>query len=213
MIMDEVITGFRWAPGGVQQAAGIRADLITLAKILAGGLPGGAVAGRSDLLEPIALPDGGRGAAPPRRITHPGTFNANPLSAAAGIACLDLVKDPSLQERCDRLASDLRAGLNQVFVRRGIPGAVYGESSVFHIAIDDRLVPGDPSSVAALSSEERKQQRRQPLVAGLTLAMLLDGVHLFAMGGLLSAAHTEDDIARTVDAFDGAMHRLSNSIT
>jgi glutamate-1-semialdehyde 2,1-aminomutase len=224
MIMDEVITGFRWAPGGVQQAAGVQADLVTLAKILAGGLPGGAVAGRRDLLEPIALPDGGdsaagqgsaggRGAALRRRITHPGTFNANPLSAAAGIACLDLVKDPSLQERCGRLAADLRAGLNQVLARRGIHGAVYGESSVFHLAIDDRITPGDPSSIAALSTEERKQQRRQPLVAGLTLAMFLDGVHLFAMGGFLSTAHTADDIARTVDAFDGTMHRLSDSIT
>src|SRR6516165_12583116 len=88
LIFDEVITGFRWSPGGAQQAYGIQADLVTLAKILAGGLPGGAVTGRRNILDAL-----GAAASTGRRIRHPGTFNGNPLSAAAGIACLDVIAD------------------------------------------------------------------------------------------------------------------------
>ncbi len=202
LVMDEVITGFRWAPGGASQKYGVRGDLVTLAKILAGGLPGGAVAGRRDLLEPISLPGGSR-----RKVVHPGTFNANPVSAAAGIACLDLVRDPALQARCDRLAADLREGMNEVLRRRGTRGIVYGDSSTFHLAFDAALEPGEPHSRSALSAESLKRQRGLPLFGALSLAMLLEGVHIFALGGFLSAAHTEQDVAQTVAAFDRSVHR------
>src|SRR3979411_2433278 len=88
LIFDEVVTGFRVAPGGAQQAYGIRPDLTPLAKILAGGLPGGAVAGRKDILDLLdfrVTKSAGK-----EKIAHPGTFNANPLSASAGIACLKI---------------------------------------------------------------------------------------------------------------------------
>jgi len=202
LVLDEVITGFRWAPGGAQQRYGIRADLVTMAKIVAGGLPGGAVAGRRDLLEPVGLPGDARG-----RVPHPGTFNANPLTAAAGTACLDLVADPAVQRGCDRRAADLRAGLNEVLRRRGIRGAAYGESSTFHLAFDPRIAPGEPASLAALSAEELKRERRRPLQAALSLAMLLEGVHLFTLGGFLSTAHGEAELAQTVDALDRAVER------
>lgn len=202
-IIDEVITGFRWAPGGAQQRFGVQADLVTMAKILAGGLPGGAVAGQRDLLEPIALPGTSR-----RKIRHPGTFNANPLSAAAGVACLDLVKDRSLQERCDRLAAKLRRGLNEVLERREVRGVAYGESSTFHLAFDARLTPGDPASLAGLPPDDLKEQRRLPFVDALSLALLLEGVHAFTLGGFLSAAHTEHDVAATIEAFDNAVRRV-----
>jgi len=80
-----VITGFRVAPGGAQQVYGITPDMTTVAKILAGGLPGGCVAGRAEIIDQIAIRDDGAGA---ERISHPGTFNANPLSATAGAMCL-----------------------------------------------------------------------------------------------------------------------------
>ncbi len=205
LILDEVITGFRWAPGGASQKYGVRGDLVTLAKIAAGGLPGGAVAGRRDLLEPIGLPGGSR-----RKIQHPGTFNANPVSAAAGIACLDLVRDPALQSRCDRLAADLRGGMNEILRRRGIRGVVYGESSTFHLAFDPHLEPGEPKSLGALSAESLKQQRGLPLFGALALAMLLEGSHVFALGGFLSVAHSEQDIARTLEGFDRTVRRIED---
>ena len=82
LIFDEVVTGFRVSKGGAQERYGVRPDLTTLAKILAGGLPGGATGGRRELLNVLAFPPD---VDPRRRIGHPGTFNANPLSAAAGV--------------------------------------------------------------------------------------------------------------------------------
>src|SRR5208283_5385637 len=70
LIFDEVVSGFRWSPGGVQQVVGVRPDLTALGKILAGGMPGGAVCGRSELLGLLGLPRGD-----PRKVAHPGTHN------------------------------------------------------------------------------------------------------------------------------------------
>jgi glutamate-1-semialdehyde 2,1-aminomutase len=202
LIMDEVITGFRWSPGGAQQAYGIRADIVTMAKILAGGLPGGAVAGRRDLLEALAAPG------TDRRIRHPGTFNANPLSAAAGIACLETIRDGAVHAYCDRAALRLRTGMNACFARRGVRGVAYGEASRFNLAFDDRLVPGDPASLRRVPVDALKEQRRVPAAASLTLALLLHGVHFMALGGFTSSAHTEADIDRTVEALDRALVRI-----
>src|SRR5262249_5137740 len=82
LIFDEVITGFRVHAGGAQAHYGVTPDLTTLAKVLAGGLPGGCVAGRADILAGLESRPG------KPKMKHPGTFNANPLSAAAGIATL-----------------------------------------------------------------------------------------------------------------------------
>lgn len=202
-IIDEVITGFRWAPGGAQQAYGVQADLVTLAKILAGGLPGGAVAGRREFLELVGTPAGTR-----RKIQHPGTFNANPLSAAAGIACLDRVRDPVVSEKCNRIAEALKQGINEILRRRGIRGIAYGEASSFHLAFDHRLTAGDPRSLREVSPEVLKHQRQSPLFGALTLALLLRGIHLFAFGGFTSVAHTEQDVVKTLDALDNALDRL-----
>ena len=82
-MFDEVVSGFRWAPGGVQQATGVIPDLTALGKILAGGMPGGAVAGPRRPDGPSRRPGRDRGGS-----AHPGTHNAHPLAAAAGIATL-----------------------------------------------------------------------------------------------------------------------------
>jgi glutamate-1-semialdehyde 2,1-aminomutase len=200
LILDEVVTGFRWSPGGAQQRYGVRADLVTLAKILAGGLPGGAVAGRRDLLEPIAA-----SAPAGRRIRHQGTFNANPLSAASGIACLDIIRDGAVHAKCDAMAEALRKDMNACFARRGIKGVAHGEASRFTLAFDAHLTPGDPQSLRNVPGDALKQQRQTAIAANLTLALLLGGVHLMGLGGFLSTAHTRDDIDRTVDALDRAL--------
>jgi glutamate-1-semialdehyde 2,1-aminomutase len=203
LILDEVITGFRWSPGGAQQRYGVRADLVTLAKILAGGLPGGAVAGRRELLEPIAA-----AASTGRRIRHQGTFNANPLSAASGIACLDVVRDGAVHAQCDEMAEVLRTRLNACFASRAVRGVAHGEASRFNLAFHERLTPGDPASLRNVPADALKEQRQAPIAAPLTLALLLNGVHVMGLGGFLSTAHTRDDIDRTVDALDRALVRL-----
>jgi glutamate-1-semialdehyde 2,1-aminomutase len=197
LIFDEVISGFRWSPGGVQAAAGVTPDLTVLGKILAGGMPGGAVAGRADLMRLIALGDGD-----PRRVAHPGTHNAHPVSAAAGIAALRACRSGEPQDHAARLAATLRTELTSVLAEAGVPGRAYGESSTFHLLI------GDAEEPAALSPRRLKTGMSQELSAELHNGMLLEGVHLFHGSGFLSAAHGERDIEQTVAAFAATLARL-----
>ena len=131
LIFDEVVTGFRVSPGGAQAEYGIRPDLTTLAKILAGGLPGGAVAGRKDILDLLDFQV--TKASDREKIAHPGTFNANPLSAAAGVAALEIVGTTDACARANRYAETLRRRINEVFEEEHVPWAAYGMFSNFHI--------------------------------------------------------------------------------
>src|SRR5262249_3048998 len=111
LIFDEVITGFRVSPGRAQGLYRVTPDLTALAKVLAGGLPGGCVAGRADILAHLEFRPG------KPKMKHPGTFNANPLSAAAGVATLQLVAtgEPC---RCANPVSQVpRLKLNALFMR------------------------------------------------------------------------------------------------
>ncbi|MFQ5521926.1 MAG: aspartate aminotransferase family protein, partial [Candidatus Methylomirabilia bacterium] len=137
LIFDEVITGFRYSPGGAQAYFGVTPDLTTLAKIVAGGLPGGAVAGKRTIMSHLAHrgdPVWDRS----ERVAHAGTFNATPLSAVAGIATLELVSDSHLQAQANKMGEELRAQLAEAMKRAGAPGAVFGESSIYHVAFEGR---------------------------------------------------------------------------
>jgi len=203
LIMDEVVTGFRWAPGGVQEVEGLQPDLTTLAKILAGGFPGGAVAGRREVMERLQFPEPGAKAP---KVGHPGTFNANPLSSAAGLACLREIGGGEHQRRAADLAAQLRAGMNAVLCELGIPGYVYGQSSEFRIILAGTAVPEaqdyDPRDLPFAFLAEGMPEQRTRL---LQLAMINRGAHLFGAGGMTSSVHSGDDIARTVEAWRGAM--------
>ncbi len=205
-IMDEVVTGFRWAPGGVHQLEAVTPDLVTLAKILAGGFPGGAVAGRRDLLEYLQFPGGG-----PRveKVGHPGTFNANPLSAAAGVACLRTIADGSHQRRAAELAATLRLGMNTVLADLAIPGVVYGQSSVFRIHLAGEAPPA-PADTDGRTLDRSLLEAPMPAERArlLQLALLNRGVHLFGTSGMLSSAHTRADIDCTIEAWRDALIEL-----
>ena len=203
MIMDEVVTGFRWSTGGVQGLEGVTPDLTTLAKILAGGLPGGAVAGRADLLEPLAF-----GSA--EKIGHPGTFNANPLSAAAGVAALGLAATGQHQVRANALAVRLRTGLNAAITEASLGGCVYGQASEFKVVLGPEFSPGardwDPRD---LPSGVSGRPARGDWSRLLVLAMLCRGVHLWGgPSGFLSSSHTEADVDHTIDAFRASLAAL-----
>lgn len=201
LIFDEVVSGFRWSPGGVQQLTGVTPDLATLAKIVAGGLPGGALCGRRDVMQLISFDER------ERKIIHQGTFNANPLSAAAGCACLDVVRDPAVQHKADGLAAQLRRGMNEILRRLDIPGCAYGESSVFHLALGtcptvDRGDVRDPGLPAATL-------KAGPAMAQhLEMAMLNHGVHLFRAGGFTSFVSEPEHVSLTLDAFEASMREL-----
>jgi len=208
LIFDEVVTGFRTSPGGAQRRYGILPDLTTLAKILAGGLPGGAVAGKADILSLIEFrddPQWNEG----RRISHPGTYNANPLSAAAGVTMLSLIRDGQLHTQADALNEKLVLGLNRALEKGGVPGCVYGLASYFHIALGQHCPR--PKAGIEWPWEDSKLPGRTPLPIALALkrAMLNHGVDLMSMtGGFTSAVHSEEDIERTIDAFRAAIEEM-----
>lgn len=189
LILDEVVTGFRMSPGGFQVRAGITPDLTTMAKIVAGGLPGAAVGGRAEIMDRLEKRDDpawDRG----KRVAHPGTYNANPISAAAGAAVLEHIADGRVHERINELGIRLRQGLQAVFDRHDIGAVVYGETSYWHVSLT-----GQPAKSG------------WPGAGGSALkrALLNEGVHVISNGGFVSAAHEEVDIDQTTIAFDSAI--------
>jgi glutamate-1-semialdehyde 2,1-aminomutase len=208
LICDEVVTGFRVAPGGTQQQAEVQADLTSLAKILAGGLPGGAVGGRGDILRHIAFGDASWNSS--QKIRHQGTFNGNPLAAAAGIATLDLAQTGAPQARAAELAGMLRDGFNAALRERNRQGcAAYGESSIVHLLLDSSrsFAPGELPDDLPLA--ELKAGLPARLRQSFRLAMLNHGVDLMrGTSAFVSAAHSEEDIAASVAAFGATLDLL-----
>ncbi len=201
LIFDEVVTGFRVSSGGAQRRLGIRPDLTTMAKIVAGGLPGGAVGGRAEILDQIALPSGGA------RVAHPGTFNANPLSAAAGSTCLGLVAAEPLAERAEQAAARLCEGFNRLFADTGTAGFAYQSSSFVHVA-PNLAGDGSEESVAAVLPE-LGALRGSPVAGRFRVALLNEGVDTMAgLSCIVSAVHDDADIDATVAAFGRALEAL-----
>ena len=201
LIFDEVVTGFRVSPGGAQAHLGITPDLTTLAKILAGGLPGGAVVGRKDILDNLDF-DVARTAGR-EKVQHQGTFNANPVSAAAGLAALKIIAEGDACAKANAFGAALRARLTGVLVDEGIRWGSYGEYSGFHLFTNPGNRAVDPRAFdpAAYPFEELKSNPPQ-VVAKLRLAMLLGGVDITGWpGGTITAAHGDEDLERTVAAF------------
>ncbi|MBO0699388.1 MAG: aminotransferase class III-fold pyridoxal phosphate-dependent enzyme [Zavarzinella sp.] len=210
LIFDEVITGFRVAPGGAQQRYGIKPDLTSLAKILAGGLPGGALAGRADVLAAIEFRPG------KPKMRHPGTYNANPLSAAAGIAALKQVATGEPCLKANEAGRKLRNRLNKLFADRDWPWVAYIDFSMFRLlpnyhgprppeaaGDDDGLIPygGDLNKLDGPPANPKLRH-------AFRQAMLLNGVDIPGLGGWLMATHTDEDLDRTVRAVGSAIEML-----
>lgn len=208
LIMDEVVTGFRVSPGGAQVAFGVRPDLSSFAKIVAGGLPGAAVAGRADIMERLDFAASARTGK--EKIQHPGTFNANPVSAAAGQAALTIIAESDATERAAQAAADLRTALNTELARAGAPWAFYGTSSGFHLFLNPhgRAIDPEHFDPFAVSLEELKDQPKR-LSARLRLALLLGGVDTNGrIGGVVSCTHGASEIADTARALRAALALL-----
>jgi len=210
LIFDEVITGFRLAPGGAQERFNVRADLTCLAKVLAGGLPGGAVCGtRAAFAAMEFTADAKRNRA--NRVAQYGTFNANPVCAAAGTAMLRLVADGRAQHHADEYADKLRAGLNSLFRQEGLPWAAYGVSSVFHILTSDAAAGESirDGKLDAADAEPRILKQKGPLDGLLRRALQIEGVDLPpGRQAWISATHGEEELKETLAAFSRALGRL-----
>ena len=203
-IMDEVVTGFRTSRTGASGYYGVVPDLSTHAKILGGGLPGACVAGKADILDMIQFrddPDFNSNG----RVSHNGTFNANPLSAAAGVTALRIVRDESVNDVATERASQLKTGLNEILTRKEIPGIAPGIASIVFLRIGLDVDNEDALYDVPIDDIEPRSDLKK--LGGL--AMYNHGVDGFDRF-LLSAAHSEDDIAATVEAVGATIDDFRN---
>jgi glutamate-1-semialdehyde 2,1-aminomutase len=207
LIFDEVVTGFRYAKGGAQEYFGVTPDLCALGKVVAGGLPGGAVVGKADVMEVLAWrpdPEWMRY----RMVPHPGTWNSNPGVAAAGIATLKLVRDTDAVERARAQARKLVDGFNAVCQRLSVEGFAYTRSSIFKFrkGAPPRMLAGDYANHRA--ETDQLLAGWGPLAAKIRKAVLFEGTDLMRTDGFVSAVHTDDDIERSCRGLERALQRV-----
>jgi glutamate-1-semialdehyde 2,1-aminomutase len=206
LIFDEVITGFRWSKGGAQGRFGIKADMCILAKIVAGGMPGGAVAGRADIMD--QLDAGAMKQASREKIGHQGTFNSNPICAAAAVTTLGIVEREDVCARAESTAAAIRDGMRRILVEEDVAWGIYGDASTFHIFPNPNRVPLDPATFDAgkLGFKGLKGARNPDLAYRLRIALIANGIDIMgAPGGVVSAAHGSEEVARTLEGFRTAV--------
>ena len=204
LLLDEVVTGFREAPGGWQAVVGIEPDLTAVGKAVSGGMPSGALLGRADIFHGLS-PDN----PPDRLIVHGGTWNALPITCAAGIAACTLYRDGKPQRTARDMANRLRALGNQVLRQRGVSGCLYGRS-VVHLylgpvdgSLEDDTLPAATDIGGSLTPRAEEAYKR------LDLHLLHRGVSsLTGQAFILSAAHTQADVDQTVSAFDDSIRAM-----
>ena len=205
-IMDEVITGFRLSPGGAQGRWDVEPDLTTMAKIVAGGHPGAAVGGRAEIMDLMAFrddPDWDNVG----RVPQGGTFNAQPVTAAAGIATLTAVATGEVNVRADAMASRLKDGLNEAFIRNEVTGHAHGIASIIHVNLGAECSCN--RDLCTMPYDDIYSTMPVNKTRALRRAMLVNGVDM--MGGrgfLVSSSHDEDVIDRTLDAFSKSLRDL-----
>lgn len=186
LILDEVMTGFRVSLQGAHGHYGITPDLVTLGKVMGGGLPAAAFGGRRDIMQCLA---------PLGAVYQAGTLSGNPVAVAAGMATLKLVQAPGFYEYLAKLAKQLTEGLSSSAKRYGIPFCAQAIGGMFGVYFSEAV----PTSYAEVMSCNKEAFNR------FFHAMLDEGVYFAPSAfeaGFVSAAHTEADIAATIAAAD-----------
>ncbi len=199
LIFDEVVTGFRASPGGAQVKYGVSPDLTTMAKIVAGALPGGAVGGKADIVDLIAHrgdPEWDNS----RRVYHPGTFNGNPLTAVAGATCLEMIASQPINQTADSMAARLKLGLNELFGKMEVAGHAHGIASMVHVTLADCDCDRD---LCTMPHSRIKEATASAKVTAMKRGLQNCGVDIMGRDAfLVSATHTESDIDQTLAAFE-----------
>ena len=194
LIFDEVVTGFRFAYGGAQQYYGVVPDICTLGKVCGGGFPLAAVAGGKKFMELFDKEAVGED----RFLTQIGTLSGNPVAAAAGLATLEVLREPGAYERIFATGRQLMAALADALARNAIPGQIVGEPPMFDVVFADGPM-----------RDYRDVQRGDKAVAKRFNALLRErGILKSESKHYVSLAHDEADIAQTVAAYDWAAARL-----
>ncbi len=194
LIFDEVMTGFRVDRGGAAERFEVKPDLVTLGKVIGGGLPAAAFGGRADLMKLVA-PEG--------PVYQAGTYAGHPLAMVAGNATLSILEeDPSIFRRLEARTGLLAAGLREILARRGVRGVVNSIGSMWTLFFGvDRVTSADEARRADAKGYARVFQ-----------AMLERGILLPPSAfesAFLSDEHRETEIDRTLEAADEAMEGMA----
>lgn len=192
LIFDEVITGFRVAPGGAQELFGIMPDLTCLGKIIGGGLPVGAYGGKKDIMSKMA-PEGD--------IYQAGTLSGNPLAMAAGLATLRILKKGDIYKELEDKASMLFLGLEEAARAAGIPSVINRIGSMGTL-----FFRADP-----VTDFETARASDQDLFKGYYKRMLEQGIYLAPSpfeASFVSTAHTQEMIRKTIKCAENALQDL-----
>jgi glutamate-1-semialdehyde 2,1-aminomutase len=188
LIFDEVMTGFRIAPGGAQERFGVRPDLTTLGKVLGGGLPAAAYGGRRDLMELVA---------PSGAVYQAGTLSANPLAMAAGLATLQMLTPP-LHQKIETRTARLVSGMRESAARLGIPFTADCAGSMFGF-----FFRAEPVRSFADARASDVSLFRRFFHAALSLGLYFAPSPFEA--GFLSAAHGDAEIDATLERVERAL--------
>ncbi len=186
LILDEVMTGFRVSLQGAQGYYGIKPDLVTLGKVMGGGLPAAAFGGRRDIMQCLA---------PLGSVYQAGTLSGNPVAVAAGLATLKLVQAEGFYQRLSQLATQLTEGLTASAKKHGVPFCAQSVGGMFGLYFSNAI----PTSYAEVMNCDKEAFNR------FFHAMLDAGVYLAPSAfeaGFVSSAHTEADINETIAAAD-----------
>jgi glutamate-1-semialdehyde 2,1-aminomutase len=197
-ILDEVVTGFRYSPGGCQQYYGLKPDLSTFGKALGAGFPVGAVAGRREILEQMRWGDG--------TVLHYGTFNGHRLTMRVIAANLDLLaaNDGAAYRQIFAAGDTAIAGLREIFRRRKIPAIVQGFGPMFQLYFTDREAIHNYRDYCRYADTARYSR---------FVHWLLDhGIYMTPSNGLhwiISTAHTMQDVEAMLAAVDEACEEMA----
>ena len=202
-LIDEVVTGFRDSPGGWQATIGVTPDLTTLGKAIGGGLGVGALGGRADIMDAL------RPKAPPQRfVSHSGTWNANPLTAAAGVAACKLYRGGEVQKKVNQLGAYIRERGNQALKERRVNARLYSRSIVHLYLGPIDYEPADDTMPPTRDIKKIMDPATAPMRHQLSLQLLQRGVFSSAGSFILSVAHTEEDIDQTVKALGDSLDAM-----
>jgi glutamate-1-semialdehyde 2,1-aminomutase len=193
VIADEVLVGYRTESILVSRENGLDPDLMTLGKVIGGGMPVGALAGPADTMALLA-PDG--------PVYQAGTLSGNPVAMQAGLATLAALAAEGGQARLEALGKHLEVSFSAVASGLGLPVRMQRAGSIFWLALDTETLPRAAESIEASSME---------LYAPLHSQMLEAGIYLAPSGyevGFLSTAHTETDLDQLVEALGTSLKGL-----
>jgi glutamate-1-semialdehyde 2,1-aminomutase len=196
LIFDEVVTGFRYAPGGCQQYYEIQPDLSTFGKALGAGFPVGAVAGPRAILDRMRWGE--------NMVLHYGTFNGHRLTMKVIAASLDLLSVENVYRKLHAVGDAAVAGLREVFRRKGVRAIVQGFGPMFQIYFTEREAIHDYRDYCAYVDTARYSRFVRRLIE--------NGIYMTPSNGLhwiISTAHTENDVAALIEAAGRASAELA----